>query len=441
MLAPVRRSSAWWCAVLPAAVLALPAAAAGRVLSLSEALQLAAKQQPSLQQAEALVDAAEGRRWQQRSVLLPQLTGTAVYQRVHGSTRATTSGGSGTAATDVAVSPTTTNIFSAGLNLYQTIWDFGAIERFRAAGHLVDAQRATARATALQVDLQVRATFFQARTYAALAEVARETLDNQVKHQTQVEAFAKVGIRPEIDLAQSRTAVANAQLQLVNAGNNYLLAKAQLRQAVGGIAGDFEVGADELAAVEGESEPLDALTERAVKNRPELAALLLQQDATASAVRAAQGGYLPTLGAAAAVAETGTTLDRLGFNWQFGFTLSWSLFQGGLTAGQVREQRANWNNYDAQVQAQRLAIALQVEQAQLSVQAGLSGLEAARAAEANARLQLQLAEGRYTQGVGSIIELGDAQVAFSTAEAQRAQAQFAISSARAQLLAALGQTP
>ncbi len=59
----------------------------------------------------------------------------------------------------------------------------------------------------------------------------------------------------------------------------------------------------------------------------------------------------------------------------------------------------------------------------------------------NARLRLKLAEGRYEAGVGSAIELGDAQVALTHAGAQRVQAQFNLSTARAQLLAALGRPP
>jgi outer membrane protein len=57
----------------------------------------------------------------------------------------------------------------------------------------------------------------------------------------------------------------------------------------------------------------------------------------------------------------------------------------------------------------------------------------------NAREQLRLAEGRYSSGVGSIIELGDAQIAATSAAAQVVQADFNLATARAQLLTALGR--
>ena len=65
---------------------------------------------------------------------------------------------------------------------------------------------------------------------------------------------------------------------------------------------------------------------------------------------------------------------------------------------------------------------------------------ARRGASTSAREQLRLAEQRYATGVGSIIELDDAQVAYTTAAAQVVQARYSLASARAQLLAALGRT-
>ena len=65
--------------------------------------------------------------------------------------------------------------------------------------------------------------------------------------------------------------------------------------------------------------------------------------------------------------------------------------------------------------------------------------EATEEAITSAREQLRLAEGRYAAGVGSGLELADAQLAMQDAAAQRVQAEYRLASARAQLLRALGQ--
>jgi len=56
-----------------------------------------------------------------------------------------------------------------------------------------------------------------------------------------------------------------------------------------------------------------------------------------------------------------------------------------------------------------------------------------------ARKQLQLAEGRYAAGMGSVIELSDAQVTRTMAAAQEVNARFALASSRAALWGALGR--
>jgi outer membrane protein len=126
-------------------------------------------------------------------------------------------------------------------------------------------------------------------------------------------------------------------------------------------------------------------------------------------------------------------------NWNIGLLLSWPFFQGGLTHGQSVEAQGNLDAASAQMQTEELQIRFDVQQALLDVQSAKVVISAAREALVNAKEQLRLAEGRYESGVGSIIELGDAQVAEASAAAQNVQADFSLASARAELLSALGR--
>ena len=80
-----------------------------------------------------------------------------------------------------------------------------------------------------------------------------------------------------------------------------------------------------------------------------------------------------------------------------------------------------------------------MEQSRLGVRAAAATLGAAKDASQAAREQLTLQEGRYQTGVGSIIELSDAQTALTTALGQEVQSQFQLAVARSQLLRALGR--
>jgi outer membrane protein len=122
-----------------------------------------------------------------------------------------------------------------------------------------------------------------------------------------------------------------------------------------------------------------------------------------------------------------------------GALLTWPIFQGGLTKGQVAEAQANLHAINAQEDTFRLQVRIDVEQAALAVRAARATLGAALLARENAQKQLQLAEARYAAGMGSVIELSDAQVTRTTAAAQEVGARFSLASSRAALWGALGR--
>ncbi|HTN51426.1 MAG TPA: TolC family protein [Anaeromyxobacter sp.] len=430
-------------AVLPAlaAAQAAPAAPApgtptARVVTLEEVIRTAREHQPQLRQALAATTAAVARSDEARAPLLPQLNATAYYQRATANSSVPGSIGAGR-----PTSWSGTNSWSAGAFLSQTLFDLGAIQRWRSSGATADAQRATQQATELDVVANAETAYFTARAARDLVGVAQDTLTNQEAHLRQVEGFVKVGTHPEIDLATARANRANAQVQLIQARNLYAISLAQLAQAMGldGPA-DFEISSEALPPVPGEQGPGEPLLAEALAARPELASLHAQRSAQELTRGAAQAGYLPTLGAQAGLTQTGPALDTTSPNWSAQLTLSWSLFAGGLTRAQVQEADANLDAIKAQEDALRIQVRVDVEQARLQVVASLAAVDSAAEALVNAKEQLRLAEGRYQAGAGSIIELGDAQVAATSAGAQKVQADFSLASARAKLLRALGRT-
>jgi outer membrane protein len=411
--------------------------AAPRVLSLSQAIDTALRQQPTLRQARATTDAAGGRIEQAKAGYLPQLGGTATYLR----TTANFTPRPGATQTLQAGqrSWNTYDFFNFGVTASQLIYDFGQTPgRTRAAEANREAARAEEQTTESQVVLAVRRAYYQALAQDELVRVARENLENQSKHVSQIEGLVKAGMRPDIDLARVRTDQANARLLLINAENGGALAKALLAQAMGAGPAEFTLQKEESAVIAGEDGPAASLLDAALSARPEVASLQRARRAQEASLNALRGAYGPSLSATANASEAGTGLDRLVPNWAVGAVLSWPFLQGGLTTGQVHEARANLSAIDAQVDALRLQVQLEVQQAQVAVRGAKAGGAAAEEAIANAREQLRLAEGRYTGGLGSVIELGDAQVAFANAAAQAVQARYNLATARAQLLTALG---
>jgi outer membrane protein len=423
------------------------AIAAPKPLTLAEAEVTALRNQPLLAEARGQVETAEGRVDEARAGYLPQVAATGSYQRTTanfaprpGTLPANMTTGNTLAATPVTWDPQF-NYYQFGATATQLIYDFGQTSgRWRSASASRDAAASSQHAVELQTLLNVRRAFFQARAQRDLVAVAEETVSNQEKHVEQTRAFVRTGIQPDINLATVLTALANAKLQLVGARNNQAVAGAQLAQAMGvAIGAAYTLSDDAMTAIPGEDGPAAPLAARAVQGRPELASLGYQRLAQERLIGALHGAYAPSLGGIANVTDAGPSIDRTVPNWYVGLTLSWAIFQGGFTRGQVREAKGTLATITGQQEAQRLQVEVDVEQARLAVQAAKAAIAASDEALVNARQQLTLAEGRYTHGLGSAVELGDAQVADTNAKAQVVQAGFNLAVARAQLLAALGE--
>jgi outer membrane protein len=417
----------------------LAQAAPARVLTLEEAQRVAQERQPLLRAARGNTQAAEGRVEQSRSGLLPQLSAAADYQRATNNFlfRPGVASRSG-----VTTSWSSVDIFDSSVTLSQLLWDFGQTsKRWRSTQASARATADQERSTWLQVVLQVRVVFFNAVASKQLLAVARETLANQRNHLVQIEGFVKEGTRPPIDLSQEQADFANAEVQVINAGNAYQRSKVLLNQAMG-VEGpiEYDVASEALPPQAGEDGALDPLLAAALEARPEIASATEQVTAQQLLIRSARGAYAPSISAGATfVQATETGSNYVGWNAAAGVTLTWNLFQGGLTTGTVHEAEGNLGFAAAQLDVLRQQVRVDVDQALLGIRAAKAALSSSRDALVAARQRLSLAEGRYQNGTGSVIELGDAQIAAANAAAQVVQTDFQLATARAQLLWALGR--
>ena len=411
-----------------------PAEPAPRVINLDEALRIGLSHQPTLQQAKAATEAADARVEQARAPLLPQITGSASYQRQSQTAAALAQIGT--------TSSVATELYGLNLTGRQLLWDFGQTwGRWDASKASLSGQALAEQATSRSVALSIRSFYFNAVAAKALVGVSKDALANEQKHLQQVRAQVEVGTRPPVDLVQERVNLANAQVRLIQAENTYATARVQMEQAMGvSDLGPWEIAEENLPPVQGEDAAPEVLLKEAIASRPEIASGEAQIRAQELTVQAIQGGYGPTLGVQAGVSESGPRPSDLGTGWNAQVTLTWPLFQGGLTRGQVREASANEVQLTAQIEQLRQQVRVDVEQARLGVIAAIATLDAAKDASVSARERLRLAEARYETGVGSQLELSDAQLQLTTALGQQVSSEFQLAVARSQLLRALGRS-
>ena len=418
-----------------------PASAQPRqeVLTLEKAIEIAQRVQPVLVQSRANIEAALGRVDQARVALRPTVTlsasasvGSAPLRACAAPNQNETCGG--------FFDPTTQT--GLGATALWRIYDFGQTSlAIRAAELSAEAVRYTLVSDTLDVRNTVEVTYLEAVARQRLIAVAESTVKSEERHLDQARKFVAAQAKDPIEVAQAQARAANAKSALAQAQSAQAIALARLRAAIGWVDATRSpvVAGNWPTPPEQEPLQLSPLVEQARAQRSEVAQLDKQIAAAEANLDAAYASRRPVL---AATASTQWGPDESDWTpqptWSAGITLSWQLFDGGRAEAEQRIARADLVSAKARRDALLVLITSEIELARAQIIANRENVTASNEAVTAARAQLKLADARYTQGLGSQIELADAQTAVTTAEGNLVQAEWQLAEAWAQLRRALG---
>jgi outer membrane protein len=423
-----------------------PTTGAGpEVLTLERALEIAMRQQPSLRQSRAQLEAAQGRVDLARVAARPTIALDATLG-TQSSFQTGTVVGPGTGTTTGARGPEFfSHAESTGLGAQASwrIYDFGQTSaNIRAAELNADATAATVNTTTLDIRTNVEVAYLTAVADRKLVLVAETTVKSEEGHLDQARRFVAAQAHDPIEVAQAQARLANARSSRAQSQSNEAIALANLRSAIGWVdpANSPTVAPNWPVPPETEPVALTALVDTARKSRPEIVQLDKELEAAGASLDAAHAERRPVLSATAQTQwSPGTGNWSPEPSWSAGLQLSWSLFDGGRAAADVRIANANVLSASATRDALLVTLTSQLDAARAQIVANRANVAASTEAVAAARAQLQLAEARYTQGLGSQIELTDAQTAVTTAQGNLVQAEFQLATAWAQLHRATAQ--
>jgi outer membrane protein TolC len=140
--------------------------------------------------------------------------------------------------------------------------------------------------------------------------------------------------------------------------------------------------------------------------RPELVALEERLRMAEALVVAARAGHRPTVDAyVAGQYDQGWKFNRHAESLEGGVTLNLNVFDGGRTAGKVRQSLAELAQVREQLRKARLGIGLEVEQARLAHADAVERLQVTAAAVLQAEESAALSRARFEQGVLLAAEL------------------------------------
>jgi outer membrane protein TolC len=381
----------------------------GRVLSVDDAVAIALETQPSIQARLGDYAAAAYRVDQALAPLLPQITGTWTAARAQNV--ASTSSG--------RADPSWNTSTAARISLSQVLFDFGkSYASTEVARRLAEVALEDTELQRQLVTQTVKEAFTNINFAQRLIRVNEQALQRAELNLRSARGFFEVGTRPRSDVTRAEVDVANARVDVIRARNAERLARVALATAMGLAATTPLAIEDNLIFQPVTMDPVRLLDE-ALRQRPESRQAKLQADAADGRVRRAFRDFFPDITGGGFYGGTRTDLSEV---WELNVGLSWAIFDGGNRIARYREARANLEAAQARVKATELDISREVEQAQSNVIEAQERIQAAQVAVASAQENFRLAQGRFDAGVGTILELTDAQLALTQAQNTEAQA-------------------
>ena len=184
---------------------------------------------------------------------------------------------------------------------------------------------------------------------------------------------------------------------------------------------------------------LEELKEKALKQRPELKRSVYQQQEDQANITGARANFLPSFQGFAARGFEGSRHD-LQDQWWIGAGVNVPLFEGTSNIHTLRQAKAQLRSTQANTKSVTLTVIKEVESSYQDLKSAWEVIKSRTKAKEAAAENLRLAWGRYRSGVGSIIEVTDAQIRFAQADLEQVRALFDYRVVGARLDKAVGKS-
>jgi outer membrane protein len=337
-------------------------------------------------------------------------------------------------------------------SLTQPLYTGGAIPRgVRAAKSYRRGSEGAYRRTRQEVAFAVRQIYYGVLTAEESVKVAQEVLGSAREHLRVAGLRYDAGVAPQFDVLAAEARVARVEQGLISAVAGRDIAWANLSTVLGvPIPAGTQLTTPRPVTV-GDADPED-LRQEALANRPDL----LTAEAGSAVARAlldiARAGGKPTIAAGLSYTLREPTVisgdifgspgEDLVVSQNSGYitlVANYSLFDAGQVEGEIRTGEAELKQAEKGVEGLEQRIELEVRSTYVLVSAAKAQVAAAGKEVAQAQEAHRIASLRYDQGVGTSVEILDAEANLEGAKTRLNEAIYGLNLAIAQLDLAVGR--
>jgi outer membrane protein len=403
-------------------------------LTLTEAVAIAIKNHPQIQGAQNEANFAHEQITINRAAYYPTLNGDITGSQGNDLSRI----GAGELSASRLF-----NRFGAGAVVNQLVTDSGRTPNLVASARFqAQAAAHTLEATRYDVVLQVNRAYFDVLHAQAVIKTAQQTIEARQTLSDQVTELAKNSLKSQLDVSFAEVNVSEAKLLLIRAQEALQASVAELGRALGSDQpANYQLV--EEAVPTGPPATADDLIAQAIGNRPELASLRSARDSAYKFFEAekdlkrptvsieAVGGFIPFI-------NTPPTSPIPAEYEGVAANVSIPVFNGHLFSARREAAHQRAMESDQHLRSQQQTIARDVRVAYGGAITAFQRIDVTAQFLRQAALALDLARGRYSLGLSSIVELTQAELNLTEAEIENLSAKYDYQSQYAGLQYAIG---
>ncbi len=307
--------------------------------------------------------------------------------------------------------------YSQGISVSWPIWTFGKVEgAIDAARYQKNIADLEVYKTEADTKLSAVKAYYQYLEMIKLAEVQDLSVGDYASHLTNVQQQFDAGVVAKLDVLTSQVSLANAKQQSISAHNNRDIAEANLNNIMR-VPMNTTLNPLDKEFPEPEFDiTMDQAILMAQKYRWELVQADYSVRAAKASLRSAKAGYLPSLSVGGGYSWKTPNVSGVDKDdWALQGGLSWSLWDGGATTASIKKANAQVKRAEETLLQSRESVELEVRQDYLSILAAKEQIRAAEASVAQAEEAYKIASVRYSSGVGTNLDVIDAELALNTA--------------------------
>lgn len=332
------------------------------------------------------------------------------------------------------------NSFKNGLQLKVPIYSGGSLEaNIESARYDRESANAAVTQALQEAKLQAAQDYYTLIMDRNKIDINKQSVTDYEGHLTNVNQQYAVGIVAKSDVLSTQTNLANAQTTLVDSQNTANLAEATLNNIIGIPVNTTVETEDKELKYEAYPVTLEEAKAYALLHRAELIESTMAVKSAEQEVEAAKAGKLPSISATAGKNWSGTKMTGTeNNNWSVGAGLTWSLWDGGQSNEKVKMAKDALEIAKEKNSAQIDSVMLDVRQAYLKMKSAEQTINSTKTAVASGMENYRIASLRYRAGVGTNLDVIDAETALVTARNNYVDALYNYNMAVAQLEQAMG---